>query len=250
MDIYIDLKDNRLKFVKGLITQNYKNHTVFDINVNFDKIKPQDICIFAPSHKWSEIEIEKLPQGVSIIGGKIDEKNAKKFNYHNIMQNEDFVYQNAFLTAECFLKELIENTKKSIYQEKILILGSGRVAKAIWKVFDKVGISFDSVMRNEKEKPFATLFSKKVFDMGDLKKIVSNYSVIINTVPAILFESDDCFDKDSVLFELASINSLEDNKRIKYILCPALPARFCPESSGEVMFETLKLFLWKEKKWI
>ena len=253
MNYYLDLNDNRLKEVARLIKAFYgsknKEVQIYDLFENIKAISSGDICILSPAYKWNKEVIDLLPQGAIVFGGNMPQELtdcASKLDYHNMMQEEGFVVDNARLTAEGFLAKLIENTEGSIFDERVLIIGSGRVAKALWTVLNKLGLKFDCTMRNLKELALSRLLCQNAFDLCSIKDKLKGYSVIINTVPAVLFEDCQNFADKTVVFELASIKCLlNEGEKVKYVLCPALPAKCSPKTAGKLIFDIVKESLYK-----
>ena len=253
MNCYLDLNDNRLKEVARLVKAFYysknKEVQIYDLFENIKAISSGDICILSPAYKWDKEVLDLLPQGAIVFGGNIPQELtdcASKLDYHNMMQEEGFVVDNARLTAEGFLAKLIENTKGSIFDERVLIIGSGRVAKALWAVLNKLGLKFDCTMRNSKELALSRLLCQEAFDLKSLNEKLKEYSVVINTVPAVLFEDCQNFASKAVVFELASIKCLlNEGEKVKYVLCPALPAKCSPKTAGKLIFDIVKESLCK-----
>ena len=241
---FLGLSDCRLQELTKILVK--KGEIVYDYKEFFDDIKSGDIVVLSPAYKYALGEIEKLPKGVLIFGPKVDFVEGKKCV--DLMELEDFVIDNAMLTAENFLAELIINTKTSIYEQDILILGNGRIAKALWHKFSLLGVKFDVGMRRIEEKNLSRLVSKNSFLLKELPDILKNYDVIINTIPSVLFEDDNNFRQDAVLFELASSRCLVKNDKVKYILCPALPAKYSPKSAGMLILGQIENYLKGEDK--
>ncbi len=253
MKFYLDSKDRRLPFVEKFLKEKGHNTLKFS-EENIHNIVSGDILILAPAFKWNEDLVNKMPSNVTIFAGAISEEYLKIFNkkhikYINFMDDEDFVLKNATLTAEGMLCDLILNTNKSMFNSNILILGSGRVAKAVGYLFYKLGLNFDFAMRNEKEFNHIKLFARKCILGEEYKNQLKNYDVVINTIPDVLFSKEDenKFKKDSCVFELASKKCLEgvEIKNFKYVLCPALPSKYTPESASELMIEVIQNYLTK-----
>jgi dipicolinate synthase subunit A len=195
-----------------------------------------------------------MTRSITIFGGAIAPEfktilKTKNIKYFNIMLNEDFVLKNATLTAEGMLCDLILNSPNSMYEQNILIIGSGRVAKAVGYLFLKLGLNFDFAMRNEKEYNLTKLFAKKCFLGEEYKNYLKNYDVVINTVPAVIFNQSDIekFKKDCYVFELASKRCLEGLKvqNVNYVLCPALPSKYTPKSAGKLIVELIDNYIVK-----
>lgn len=256
MKFYLDRKDRRLPFVEKFL-KNKGYETALFSEENIVNICAKDVVILPPAFKWNEYIASKMPKDITIFGGAISEElktqfASKNIKYINFMSNEDFVLKNATLTAEGMLCDLILNTKNSMFESNILILGSGRVAKAVGYLFYKLGLSFDFAMRNEKEYNHAKLFAKKCILGDDYKEQLKNYDIVINTIPVVLFNQKDVekFKKDCYVFELASKQCLEgvEVKDFNYILCPALPSKYVPETAGKLMIDVIEKFLTKGEK--
>ena len=239
---FLDLKDKRLVEVKVMLENIGKN--VFDFEDNLSSILSSDVCVVSPSYKWKKEILVSLKNKTTVFGGNVAEdyrNEIERLNYINLMSSEDFVLKNAKLTAEGFLVDLISNTTKSLYEQNILILGNGRVAKAVWQVLHDLKVNFDTAMRDEKECVLSKLVSNKSFLLKDISLYIQDYDTIINTIPFNIFNDLSKFKKDANVFELASKNCLEkgDFSQINYILSPSLPAKYMPYSSGKLIFEEL-----------
>lgn len=251
MKFLLDLNDRRLPFVEKKI--NNMGHETMPFNKdNFKKLKKGDYIVLSPAYKWS-IELARLlPAGVSVVCGAIstevnDEFKQKGICYYNLMADEDFVLKNATLTAEGTLADLIFYTKKSIFDCNILILGSGRCAKALAYLLYKLGVKFDLTMRDEYKLKQSQLLCNKAVNWIEFKDNLKYYDVVINTIPTKLFDEKDLpkFKEGSVVLELASKQCLQDLKteKFSYILCPALPSKYTPQSAGDLIFNYLETLL-------
>jgi len=132
---------------------------------------------------------ERVPPFSTVFCLKIDneakdilkKKNIKTVNYFD---DELLVVKNAYLTAEGALAEVILQTDKSLAGMNVLILGSGRVAKACAKVFKDMS-AFVIIAARERKNMTAILFDKTL----PLKNMASHFDevdVIINTIPALV----------------------------------------------------------------
>lgn len=245
---FLGLNDKRIKEVARILESEGK--AVYDFETNLEKIERGDIVIVSPAYKWKEEIISKLREEILVFGSKVRDDHKKfleKVRYVDLMSIEDFVIDNAKLTAENFLVDFILNTNSSMYEQKILILGNGRVAKALWYLFLKLGISFDVMMRREDEYNLSKLIANNSYKFDEYESRIGQYDVVINTIPTCLFKDASRFKENCVVFELASVNCLEDAKGVKYVLCPALPAKYSPKSAGRLIMNVVKDTLKGEK---
>ena len=256
MKFILYLKDRRLVYVQEHLSQKGYKTISFDED-KLNEIEPSDIVILSPAFKWNETLVDNMPSGITIFGGAIslafeETFKNKNINYLNIMQNEDFVLKNASLTAEGMLCDLILNTPLSMNDQKILIIGSGRVAKAVGYLFYKLDLNFDFAMRNEKEYNLTKLFAKNCYLGEEYKNHLKDYDVVINTVPAVIFNQNDVkkFKNGCYVFELASKQCLEGLKlqNINYVLCPALPSKYTAKSAAKLIIELIDNYLEKGEK--
>ena len=251
MNFFLDLNDRRLPFVQNKL-KGLEYKTLNFNNENLAKIKQGDFVVLSPAYKWTIEMAQRLPKNISIICGatSIDIQqifDAKNIKYYNLMEDEDFILQNAKLTAEGTLADLIFYTKKSIFECNILILGSGRCAKALAYLLYKLGVKFDLTMRDQYKLKQSQLLCNKAVGWSNFKNALKNYDVIINTIPTKLFEEEDLpkFKEGSVVLELASKQCLQDlrSQKFSYILCPALPSKYTPQSAGNLIFDYIDKML-------
>ena len=255
MTLFLDESDERLNFCFSILKDNgfiVKNFNYSDIK----KIKRNDCLVFSPSLKINLDLINKLPNKIRIFAGNITSDcfeviKQKEIKYINFMQNEEFVLKNANLTAEGVLSKLIENTPSSIFEQNILILGGGRVAKAVGKLFKNLKLNFTFCTKQEAEIKKLKTLSKNILNWDKLKLELKMYDVVINTIPCEIFDKKDAklFNENCTFFEIASKKCLNDKnfKKLKYILCPSLPGKYTPKSAGNLIAEEIIKNLKEEK---
>lgn len=251
MKFLLDLKDRRLPYVKENLKKS--GHSTLEFSQeNLSKLQAGDFIVLSPAYKWSVDIAKGLPTNLNIVCGAISDEvkeifSKKNIKYFNLMEDENFVLQNATLTSEGALADLIFYTKKSIFNCSILILGGGRCAKAMAYILYKLGVNFDISMRDAQKLLQFKLLTNSTIDWNNIKQNLKNYDVVINTIPAKLFEEEDLnkFKKGSCVLELASKQCLQDLKAetFNYILCPALPSKYTPETAAELIFNYLQKLL-------
>lgn len=237
---FLDLSDKRLREVKVMLEE--RNERVFDFEASLREIRSTDVCVVSPAYKWKREILGALEEGTAVFGGAVPQElsgEKERLKYINFMEDESFVVKNALMTAEAFLAEIILHTDASLFEQKIVVLGSGRVAKAVWQVLRDLHIRFDCAMRNEKERFLSEMVAENSLDIRGIEPLLKDYDVVVNTIPFQLFENDDDFKAGAVVFELASRNCLKEASQVKYILCPSLPAKHMPKSAGKEILKFL-----------
>jgi len=247
MKIFIDITDKRNQVLKQILEdQGYETYELLQLNLHTDLSKK--CIIFAPSKKLTLLDIESLPNDSMLFAGNLTDEvtnklQTKNIEFTNIMQSEEFAIKNALLTSEGVLAYILEHSNRSIFENKVLILGAGRIAKATAQLFLKLGIEFGIATYNHTEYTNALYFTKKRYYENSFLKDLNEYSVIINTRPFTYF-TDDMINQippNTLFIETASIPCLDSNKvdNFQYILAPALPQKYTCETAGKILAERI-----------
>ncbi|MCL1901058.1 MAG: hypothetical protein FWG51_01525 [Firmicutes bacterium] len=243
----VELSDNRNKILYEKLKKLYKTQSYNEENSLISK----DACvIFSPAKKLKTEDIEKLPKGIKVIGGNQKSDVLKIFEtleikYINILSDEIFTVKNAVLTAECTLRVLIDATEKSIFENNILILGCGRIGKALSLLLSKLGLNFSVCSHSKAGFETTPLYCKRSYFGVDFIHEVSQFDVIINTAPALILKDDGLLKiaPNTSIIELASVPCLDIEKlkglSIKYIKALGIPSLYCPETAADLMFESI-----------
>lgn len=249
MTYFIDTSDKRNQIVKTLYEN--LNKPVADIS-NFQAAQPQDILIFAPNKKFETCNLQNLPNNTILVCGNLPINQqkilcTKKIKHINVLSNQVFSMQNAILTAEGILENMIAKSPISIFKQKILILGFGRVGKATSKIFAQISLDFAVCSHNEDNFALSQVFTPHTFFAKEVLPHLHTFDVIINTIPATIFNADHLKQiKPSCLFlEIASIQSIvnSENLQFEYLQCPALPQKFSATTAGTLLFECIEKML-------
>lgn len=247
MKYFVDTVDKRNQILKELLTEKGFMTFCFDFN-DLSQIKKGDTIVFSPAKKFTKDEIEKLPKNINIVCGNLSGEylkilSTKKIKVKNLMQDEIFTVKNANLTAEGVLAIILEKTDKSIFDCKVLILGGGRIAKAMCLLLKSLSVEYAIVSFNPIKFPsYYTLSNKCYYRKGFLRDI-DKFDVIVNTIPASIVD-DEIISKinpKTIFIETASVKCLDDTKELKfnYLFSPALPQRYSAYSAGKLVFESI-----------
>ena len=252
-------KEGKIIFTFGM--ENAKeicneNKNIFFLN-NLDEVLKKSNIIIAPipfTKDKKEINtplskekinikeiISKIPNK-TLIAGNIPQEytNFNNFKIIDIMKNEELTVFNTIATAEGTIKIIIENTNKIIHKSKILILGFGRVAKTLAFKLNGLNANITCAARKDSDFAWISTYGFNSININNLEKKLSNYDVIINTVPYQILTKKELnyIKKESLLIDLASapggINKKESKELgLKYIWALALPGKVAPYSTAE-----------------
>lgn len=245
MKIFLDFLDKRTKYLASKLN----SFDVFEINeTNLLKAENGDFVVFPPNKKWQEEEIKLLPNNITLFCGKVDnsikpilfEKNIKHINF---LDDELFSIENAQLTAEGVLALIIENSPKSLYENNILLLGGGRITKALASILCQLNVKFSIASFGESNYFESHYFCKNNYLGYDFLKDIKTFDVIVNTRPFEFFDDAQIMEINdgTVFIETASSNCLDEQKAVHfiYLKAPALPQRFCFESAAQLLLKKI-----------
>ena len=244
MIYYIDIVDKRNQVLFELLKQENKEVEVFNLQEN--NYKKGDTLIFAPSLKFDETFLKKLPDDIVLFAGNFNPilktiAREKNIEYHNIMEDEVFTVKNANLTCEGVLALMIEHSPYSLYENNVLILGNGRIAKGMSIMLDKLGVNYSLASFTKENFSQNYLYSKSNYFAFDFVRDLNKFDIIINTIPAQILDEKviSHIAPNTIFIETASVNCLDINKvnNFKYILAPALPQKYSHKTAGKLMLD-------------
>jgi len=252
---YIELSDKRNSYIYNELKELKFNCK--ELNFNNIKLQKDDVLIFSPAKKFNIDEITLLPSNIVIFGGKQSDEvlkiiESKSINYINLLKDETFAIQNAKLTTEGILSILINNTERSIFENKILILGCGRIGKATSLLFNKLNLNYSISTFKFDDVSNANLFTTNLISSGKLKNEINKFDVIINTVPYEILTDDilNNVSDSAIIIEVASVSCLNlknvNKYKFKYIPAPKLPQVYCPISAANIMLKSIMFTNTKE----
>lgn len=224
----------------------------FNVATKFElaNAKKGDVIIFAPNKKFLKEDLANLPKNTTLVCGNIAQNQEKilanrNIRHINVLSDEVFAMQNSRLTAEGILTEIIQHSAKSIFENKILILGNGRVGKATGALLSRLGAEISICSHDTQNFANCYLFSQKNYFKKDFLHDLNNFDVIINTIPANIIPKNEYkkINPNCIFFEIASVQTIFGEVEFRYIPCPALPQKYCAETAGKYFFECIERML-------
>lgn len=214
----------------------------------FKYMKSIDECDFVLLPVPVKKEMLDTLNGKFAFYGKGDYKNG--FDY---MKDETYVLKNAFLTAEGAVACLEENTDYSLIGKNILIIGYGRIAKALRKILCSYGSNITVCSRSAVSGAQAEFDGVEHISFSELKK-KSNFDIVINTVPHIVLTKDEltALKKGVLILDLASFPGGVDtlvakSLGIQLINGRGMPSVYTQKTAGEIIGEAVVNIIEGEK---
>ncbi|MGN1102511.1 MAG: dipicolinate synthase subunit DpsA, partial [Huintestinicola sp.] len=196
-----------------------------------------------------------IKQDGIIFGGRFTDKTQRIFEDRGITTidystREEFAVMNAIATAEGALQTIMEETPTVVSGQKILIIGMGRIAKALIQILSGFRCDITVAARKYSALAWAEVYGCKHIHTDELGKNLEGYSVIINTVPAVLLDREKLkqIGNGCLVIDLASKPGGVDFDTanalgIKVIWLLSLPGKAAPQSAGETIGKTISNIL-------
>jgi dipicolinate synthase subunit A len=213
------------------------------------------VHLFAPESK-EKILISDVLASVSedaliFVGGANGIADHRITDY---AKREDFALMNAVPTAEGALMLALQNGKITVDGMSVAVIGFGRVARAVSRLFSAAGAEITVFARREQARAEVHILGYTAKPLSALTEYAHEYRLLINTVPAKIFERDTLMRirKDALLMELASAPFGVDFEEaealgVRTLLASGLPGKYFPETAGYAVAETV-LNILREKE--
>lgn len=186
------------------------------------------------------------------FGGKIEEDWRMFFLEHEIeaydfMEDEAVAQENANITAEAVVAELLKKSMYSIREQKIVVTGYGRCAKAIAKLLQAMGAKITVVARSVYDRKSAKEDGHNAVDFSYAAEEMYGTGTLINTVPAFVITENILSEmhKDAIVIDIASapggvdIIAAEKHK-IPVVSALSLPAKYTQKSSAKILADVIR----------
>lgn len=184
---------------------------------------------------WPEV-LGNLPKGICIFGGKLPP--VEGYTVHDLIEDTDFAAQNAYITAHCALRLVMERLPATLRGQKILVIGWGRIGKCLADLLRRMDAQVTVIARRSSEQALACALG---YETTTLDK-TDGYRVIFNTVPALVLPDAPA---DALKIDLASKPGIGGTD---VLWARGLPGKFAPESAGKLIAQTILRLLKEEEK--
>lgn len=200
------------------------------------------------------ISIRELMHNINakiLIAGSIspeiyDLANDEYIEIIDLMKREELAVLNTISTAEGAIEIAISNTNKIIHGSNILILGFGRIGKVLARKMAGLSAIVTCAARKNEDLAWIKAYGHKSTNINALGENLSQYDIIINTVPNLILTSErlQYVNPECLLIDLASNPGGIDKKtakdrNLKLIWALALPGKVAPVTTAEFIKDTI-----------
>ncbi len=181
--------------------------------------------------------LKELTRDTVIIGGKLDHPELDGFRTLDLLLDEQYAAENAYLTAEAALDVALPYLDITLRNCPVLILGWGRIGKCLARILRALDASVTVAARKETDRAALQSLGYQTADSTDLPTL-RPYRLIFNTVPSLIVSREQmakCHPA-CVKIDLASRPGMDDGD---VIIARGLPGIHFPESSGKLIADTI-----------
>lgn len=170
-----------------------------------------------------EVDIHKIPPNVTVIGGNLD-KIPDFYPKMDLLREEQYLAENAALTADCALRLLGEHLPVPFRDCPILVIGWGRIGKCLAAMLKALDAEVWVAARKMSDRGMLTALG---YGAVDVKNIDANrYRAVVNTAPAPVLAAGN---EACIKMDLASRLGMEGEN---VLWARGLPGKMLPEASG------------------
>lgn len=191
--------------------------------------------------------LEKVPKTVKVVGGGLG--RLKDYECWDLLMDEEYLAKNAAITAHCAISVAMDALSVTLDGCRVLILGWGRIGKALAKLLQALGAEVTVASRDPKSRAMLTALGYGAEDPEQLNYELGRYQLIFNTAPARILNPDRLFHcrNDCVKIDLASTRGIDGDD---VILARGLPGKCVPESSGKLIARTVLGLCAQKEGWV
>lgn len=183
-----------------------------------------------------EDTLQKLPADVRILGGNLPDTGRQGYD---LLQDPEYVAENAFLTAHCALRLILERLPFPLRGQEVLVIGWGRIGKCLAALLKGMEAHVTVAARKETDRAMLRALGYGTCPVEGLQP--EGYQVIVNTVPAMVLPQ--CPAK-CLKIDLASKPGIGGSD---VLWARGLPGKYAPEASGNLIARTVQKYLNKER---
>ncbi len=188
-----------------------------------------------------------LPEHITVVGGKLHSLSAYGCPILDLLQDPQYVAENAAITADCAIRVAREQLHLVWGKCPVLVIGWGRIGKCLATQLKALGADVTVAARKEADISILKALGYSADNSLSFCRGLGHYRVIFNTVPTAILTKEQCksCDPECIKIELASQPGIDDTNVIPAL---GLPAKYAPESSGRLIADTfIRLLHGKER---
>lgn len=194
--------------------------------------------------------IPYLKHNAVVFGGKVGKESSiftyKGFEVIDYLEREELSVLNSVPTSEGAIQIAMEELPTTIYGQKVLITGYGRISKVMVKALIGLGAKVYVTARKYSDLAWIKINGCEAIHISQIEEYLPEFDLVFNTVPAVILDEKKLrlLKENCLVIDLASKPGgvdFETAKQlgIKTIWALSLPGKVAPVTSGEIIAGTI-----------
>lgn len=199
------------------------------------------------SKLWEKISSRHTLATINLQKEFIRQLTDKHCRFLSLAQSLNFTVENAQLTAEGLLSEVIRCTPFSLSEANVLLLGYGNCGSAITRLIKPLCRNIYLLEQQPEKQAQAKVDGIFPISAEDFPQILPQCQILINTIPAFVLELSSLLLLHSTchIFDIASAPfgfpaDITEKCLLPYYRLPGIPGRFSPVSAGKMIGKTIE----------
>lgn len=193
----------------------------------------------------------RVKPGGLVVGGAFskdhrDTIRSLGYPVEDVMEREGLVWENAKLTAQAVPVLLGMGDGIFLKGKQVLVLGGGRVARALWPVLKDRGAKVVAAARSSAQLDLAEQAGAEAVPLEQMEPALGRADLVINTIPAPVLGRKElaALPAGRLVLDLASAPGGVDFAAAQELgiparLEPGLPGKWFPVQAGRLLGETV-----------
>ncbi len=237
--------DARYAYVeKALQADGYmttKDPTEADVVIlPFQAVGEDGIHVWGTDEVYADI-MAKVPAHALVCGA-----NAPDREVLNYLQEPGMKYFNGICTAEGALTLAMQNSKKTIWNSRCLVLGNGHIGNYLAQILRSMGAHVTQASRSVEGLAHAQAYGNHAIHIDEIAEVIPTQDIIFNSIPAAVMGETElkAIRKDAVLVEIAAGRhgfdlELARALEVPFVVGVKLPGNFSPDTAGRAIAESV-----------
>lgn len=186
--------------------------------------------------------LESLSPDTVIIGGNLSHPRLSRFQKWDLLQDLNYLAQNASITAHCAVKLALSYLPVTLSSCPVLIIGWGRIGKCLANLLKSMGATVTVAARKPQDRAMLSALGYDGAEITAAATNIEDFRIIFNTVPTMVYPQEimALCHPDCLKIELASAPGIGGNDIIDG---RGLPNKSAPESSGILIANTVMTYM-------
>ncbi len=247
MRAVISFADERFSYLYKILAETGLDVTEAKTGAEF--LDADTAILRYPFDSASETGIQNLKVGSRLILlalKPVPEEIKQKFSVISLMDDPEFVEENAYITAEGAVFSAMKHAPCMLSGEKIAVIGFGRIGRALTEMLVGLHANVTVFSRRESGRLSAMARGAQGASTEKMIPLINDFKIIFVTSPdRMIGERElDFISRSAYVFDLSGAPYGVDveNAKMKGIFAkrePALPGRYAPESAAKAMYKAI-----------